>query len=94
MDVPLVFVCSENDFYKIQKKIPLFQKLISKNIVIISKAKVKPFCKDVKFYDEDNLINNLSYENLFNALKNYNAEKRTGWYFQQFLKMAYAEVCE
>lgn len=43
--------------------------------------------------DENNLIPNLSFRAIDNLLKKYspNKKQRTGWYFQQFIKLAFAQ---
>lgn len=46
-------------------------------------------CKPI---DEDRLIEELSFSDVYSYLKGKKHEvKRTGWYFQQFLKMAFAK---
>lgn len=51
---------------------------------------------DVNIINEDQLIGNLSFEVVRNIIIEQNdfASKRTGWYFQQFLKLAYAYICQ
>jgi hypothetical protein len=49
----------------------------------------------VEFYDEDSLIENLTLSKIRNIMKNITGtSERSGWYFQQFLKMAYAYKCQ
>lgn len=46
------------------------------------------------FVDEDLLFEGMTYKRVDTLLKLRNClERRTGWYFQQFLKMAYAYIC-
>lgn len=71
-----------------------------KNIYIISSIKnIRKIKSHISskhnyciFIDENKLIPNLSYDIVDNLLKKYSPNKRqnTGWYFQQFLKLAFA----
>lgn len=69
-----------------------------KAIVVISSNEVKKKLSDYKniiFLDEDNLVNGLDFQNIEILIKKCHGNpKRSGWYFQQFLKMAYAFCCE
>lgn len=68
-----------------------------KQIVIISSAKMRELIEpedEVVFLDEDKLCQGLS----FDSIRTFFAGKQmglslTGWYLQQFLKLAYAFVC-
>lgn len=65
-------------------------------IYIITKENVLHDCKTINnniiFINEDKLIDSLSFNNVKNYLKEKGYEvERTGWYFQQFLKMAFAQ---
>lgn len=76
-----------------------FQNLRTDKIIIIGKACLKINFLDTKkyqFIDEDNLYQGLSYDTVKNIIQkiNVNAVRRTGWYLQQFLKMAYAYSCQ
>jgi hypothetical protein len=75
---------------------------ISKNIepykiVVIANAKTRKIVekiRDVEFYDEDTLMENLSLIRIKTLMENITGTtERSGWYFQQFLKMAYAYKC-
>lgn len=48
----------------------------------------------VKFIDENAIMPNLTFDKVFEHLHKYKAEKRAGWYFQQFIKMGYSHICE
>ena len=68
-------------------------------IVVISAESVeskiiKDFENDtqISFINENVMIEGLTFLNIKNYLEKFSAEKRTGWYFQQFLKMGYAFV--
>ena len=67
-----------------------------KIIVLANKnleEKVKKIAENIKFYDEDELLEGLNLnkirEILYGRVKNSN---RAGWYYQQFLKMAYSKL--
>lgn len=98
MDV--VIPISERDINTILKVSDyFFDNLETNKIVIIGKESLKNNFKDTKkyhFIDEDSLYQGLSYDNIKNIIKkiNSNAIRRTGWYLQQFLKMAYAYCCQ
>jgi hypothetical protein len=49
-----------------------------------------PNHKNVLILDENEIIDKLSLKTLSNFLKSKGAEKRAGWYFQQFIKMGFA----
>lgn len=51
--------------------------------------------KDILCLNEDTIYEGMSYKNIDAAIKERSGkEGRTGWYFQQFLKMAYALRCK
>lgn len=75
----------------------IFKYLQCKKIIFIGSNKV---CEKihvnekVNYIDEDLLYEGLSYESVQNELILMNTDgKRTGWYLQQFIKMAYSMVC-
>lgn len=73
--------------------------IVYKNIIIIGNKSLKNECKNLEgsvFIDEDLLVPGLSFEKVKILLfeRDKYAVKRTGWYFQQFLKMAYANICK
>jgi hypothetical protein len=63
-------------------------------IIIVANNKIKNHIREneyVKFYDEDNLVENLTLNTIECLMKTITGtNNRSGWYFQQFLKMAYA----
>ena len=80
--------------------IPYIKKYIAPSeIVVISNKQVRGRVdalndNRIRFLDEDNVIEGLSFGQLKSYLSNFSAERRTGWYFQQFLKMGYALITE
>jgi hypothetical protein len=49
-----------------------------------------PNHKNVLILDENDIIDKMSLRTISNFLKSKGAEKRAGWYFQQFIKMGFA----
>ncbi len=44
---------------------------------------------DCKLIDEDLLVENLNFDNVKKELSRYNYQAKTGWFFQQFLKIGF-----
>ena len=61
-----------------------------KNNIILNHALRK--YDGILLLDENNLVPCLDYSKVKNVLKKYNADKITGWYFQQFLKLGFAQT--
>ena len=76
------------------------QNIHPKQIVVIGaerlKTDIQGLKEDVVFIDEDKLLKGLSYAAIEKIVssKDLFATARAGWYFQQFLKMAYAFICQ
>lgn len=76
----------------------ILKNLPCKEIILIGNERLRlavQGMKQVRFANENEIIPGLT----FAAVKKLKIElsgtgRRTGWYFQQFLKMGYAEVCE
>ena len=67
------------------------------NLIIITSGNLEGTVKDYKnieIIDEDKMVDGLSFDVLKNYLEKRGAEGRTGWYFQQFLKLGYALTTE
>lgn len=74
-----------------------------KEIAIIANQSVRQFIEktsmSVSFIDENKVYPGMTLESVRNCIcakmgKDAVAANRAGWYFQQFLKMAYAYICE
>lgn len=69
-----------------------------KNVIVIANKRDFEAIKNVTnivVYDEDEVLDGLSYENLDGIIKGITSEKvRVGWYLQQFLKLAWAYKCD
>lgn len=72
------------------------ENLEADNIVVIGKKSLSGlFNNDVLFLDEDDVYSGLNYQYISSLIEKRGGDtRRTGWYFQQFLKMAYAQKCE
>lgn len=99
----LVFLCTPNTVGNIKRFYSYFDRyILPSQFVAIGNEKVQEIIEEenlpVKYINEDHLYNSLNYSNVKNALcartEEKNVSKRTGWYFQQFLKMAYCMISE
>ncbi len=95
----LIMPVSIKDVNTALKNITYIKKYINpKRIVVISNSSVLLSNKqvftneNVEFLDENRIIPGLTYNHVKELLSKYHAEERTGWYFQQFLKMAYSYI--
>jgi hypothetical protein len=72
----------------------VYTNLNPRKIIIIANKEVKNHVhenKYIEFYDEDNMVENLTLNTIKRLMKIIAGDdNRGGWYFQQFLKMAYA----
>lgn len=101
-DFPLVLLCTEKTVGNVVKYAGLLlEYLLPKCIVVIGKREIASIVQSmnyIEFVDEDTILDGLTYQNvkkcIHNQMTDGTADHRTGWYFQQFLKMAYAYVCE
>jgi hypothetical protein len=72
----------------------VYNNLNPHKIIIVANQRIKNYIREneyVEFYDEDNLVEGLTLNTIECLMKTIaGTDKRSGWYFQQFLKMAYA----
>src|SRR5574344_407599 len=95
----IVIPIIKEDLFTFQKSYPFIKKYLPENkVTLIGPNIIEPYIKDmvnVEFLDENRLIQGMSLETIKKILKKRSGSyKRAGWYFQQFLKMAYAMVCK
>lgn len=86
-----------NNIAQFNKLYSLFKKnLGGDKIIVLCSAKNAQFLpKDVIFIDESTVYDGMSLKSVGDALVKYGGNrKRAGWYFQQFLKMSYAMICD
>lgn len=101
MNYDIVLMIIEKNMKILNTTISCLRKYVAcKEIVLIGKKNLEVECynnfPDCRFIDEDNLYDGLSYDVVKNLVfqKDKYAVWRSGWYFQQFLKMVYALKCE
>jgi hypothetical protein len=72
----------------------IYTNLKPRKIIVVANKEVKNLiCENqhVEFCDEDELVENLTLNNIKSCMISIvGNSNRSGWYFQQFLKMAYA----
>jgi len=101
MDRPIfdvILPVAPKDVANLELCIPkIFENIHPQKIVIIASKQVKdsiPLRDKVVFCDEDQLMENLTLDNVKRIMFEVTgSETRSNWYFQQFLKMAYAYQC-
>lgn len=96
-DVVMVIKASDWPTAKVNLKY-IRENLCPKRIVVISSSKIREYLtKDdnVVYINEDRLYPGLSFAGVKQVFSNFGMENApTGWFLQQFLKFAYAYVCE
>lgn len=96
-DVVIVIKAADWDMAKINLEY-IRKNLNPKRIVIISSDKIKRYLRpedQVVFINEDELYPHMNFRGIKEFFVSRNmAPSLTGWFLQQFLKLAYAFVCE
>lgn len=97
----VVLVVHVSDWDLAQKNIPVIYRFLKpRQIIVIASRNVEGRIKRmgldyVKFLDEDKVFPALTYNGVSQVIRERcPSSNRAGWYFQQFLKMAYAVRCE
>ena len=97
----IVIVVHASDLGLMKQHLPIIYHFLKvKQVVIISSQDVESEIinlnlKYIKFLNEDQLIPHLKLDEVKKIIKKRcHSTERAGWYFQQFLKMAYAYICE
>lgn len=100
MKYDIVIPISQKDMPILIKNLKFIEANIEhRNIIIIGNEKVYTenvdvFTNNIIFKNEDNIIEGLNFQNISAMLiEKCNNSRRTGWYFQQFLKLGYAINC-
>lgn len=98
-DIVIPHIEQKNDI--LIRALPYIKKNIKfRNIYIITKddniAKLSSIInKKIKLLSEDIILNNYTFSTTKELLQKYNMpENRTGWYFQQFLKLGWARYSD
>lgn len=99
----VVMMCTPDTIKGLKNNLKYIKEYLNPNsIVIVANKKVKNIINkenwDIQFIDEDKLYPNMSLQLIKETISlksdDLSAVKRAGWYFQQFLKMAYCTVCD
>lgn len=97
----VVIICSKEHLPLLDNNIKYIQKNLApkqiKIITAVSNVDVTTFADDesVVFLNEDEIYPGMTISKIKNTMiKIAGTEKRAGWYFQQFLKMAYSLICQ
>ena len=76
----------------------IFKYLPVKKIVLIGADNIKGILPDnlkIEYMNENELYPNMNFGNIKTLMEKLcGTGRRTGWYFQQFIKMAYATICK
>lgn len=86
-----------SDFDVLEKNIPYIKKNIpAQHIFIVAKEKPsEAVLSGCEFLDENSIIDGMTYKAVSNKILSLGADKKhTGWYFQQFIKLALSKICE
>lgn len=98
--IDIVIPIAPQDFHSLEFTYPFIKKAFPEGrIVIIANAQIEKQVRtlnNVLFLDENSLVDGLSFEIISKIINERypKAVRRTGWYFQQFLKLAYAFICK
>ena len=101
MELSLIIPIAKTDAPTLKKNLPYIKKNMehSKLYIIGNKAIREAFSdnmEDINFIDEDCMYNGMSFSTVRKLIEaRYpKAVRRTGWYFQQFLKLAFSYISE
>ena len=76
----------------------IFENLPCKKIILIGDEQIEDKIKEIQnvfFINENTLVEGLNLSEIKAIKKRVsNSKRRAGWYFQQFLKIGYARICE
>lgn len=97
-DYNLVILCIKSNIESAVNNINLYRRFLNpKKIVIIASSEAGKLIPDsmkneIDFIDEDSLYEGMSFSSVREYISSIdpNGVHRTGWYFQQFLKLAYS----
>ena len=100
----VVVVCTINEIQNIDEYIIFFEKYLNpKHIIIVADKAVKEVIDSknmrVSYIEENSIYPGMTLEAIRKIISDMTGNKedavnRAGWYFQQFIKMAYAYRCE
>lgn len=96
----IIIPIAKTDIGALKNSLPYIKsQLPDAKIVVIANIEVEKLLADVNdisFIDENKMIDGLDFKTIKSIIgKRYEkAERRTGWYFQQFLKLGYSRICD
>ena len=96
----IIVPIAKNDVNALLNSLPYIKRQLPETeIKVIANVDVKDILKDVtdvEFIDENSMIPGMDFSTVKRIIgaRYPKAERRTGWYFQQFLKLGYARICE
>ena len=99
-DFDIIIPIANNDIEALKRTLPYIKKQFSgKSIFIIANTDtLKCFRQDMELnlVDENEMIEGLDFSTVYDLIASRypKATRRTGWYFQQFLKLGYSYICK
>ncbi len=95
----VVMVIKAADWELAKRNIKYIKKnLRPKHVIVVAPSQIGKFIRPdgaVRFIDEDQMYEGLTLENVKKLLvQRQTGSSSAGWYFQQFLKLAYAYLCK
>lgn len=96
----IIIPIAKSDLFKFKNNILHIQQGISgSKIFIIANREIEDEIRkfgNLEFISEDKILNNMSFHRIRSVISDIypKAVPRTGWYFQQFIKLAYAYISQ
>lgn len=101
MKFDMIVIALEDDVKKLLSNIKFINDYIKyDNLIFIGNDKVEEIILNqktnkIKFINENKLVKNMDFNSVKKLILKRNGDsKRTGWYFQQFLKLGYSKICK
>ncbi len=99
-DFDVIIPIAMNDVIALKNILPYIFKIFQNNkiTIIANKNVLSSFTdeKNLRLIDENEMLPGLQFNSIKKIInrKYPKAVRRTGWYFQQFLKLGYSRICE
>ena len=96
----VIIPIAENDIPALKRNLPYLYELFSEHeiVVIANENAIDQLRAEtrLKLVDENKMLPGLKFSRVKELIekKHSKAGRRTGWYFQQFLKLGYSRICE
>lgn len=100
MKIEIIIPIAKSDVEALKNSLPyILEQLPNYRIIIIADEEVRQDFSEftqVEFIDENQMLPGLNYDSVNEIINDRypKASRRTGWYFQQFLKLGYARICK